>query len=86
MAEKATGKQETASAMSRHSHGRDMGSLAKFKSDLQISLDYYRICNCIMFTDKAKTESCTSLIEACPSEIPNEPGKFILCSKCHTQE
>ena len=41
-----------------------------------------QICNHVMLTDKAKTVNCTSLIEAYSSEIPYEPGKFILCSKC----
>ena len=65
------------SATSRQCRGQGTGSLPK----CQIC----HICNCVMFTDKAKTVSCTSLIEACPSEIPNEPEKFMLCSKCHTQ-
>ena len=64
--------------------------MEKFKSDLQTSLDYCIVCNCLVFADKVKIIHDCVLNEV--SQLNNVQfystcitGLVKLCSKCNTQ-
>ena len=62
-------------------------SVQQFHSDLLTALDYCRVCHCLMFSDKAKEVSNSSLTSIHPTALPPDltVATVIVCSKCHTQ-
>ena len=60
-------------------------TVENFKADILVSLDHCHICHNLVFADKAKTITSSTLSPPPDSQIDLSIDTLTLCSKCNTQ-